>query len=109
MIKSRMLRNYVYKEKVTGVWRKLHIEELQNLYSSPNIIRLINLRRIRWVGHAARMGEINAYKILAIKRDGKKPLGRPKHRRDDNIKIYLKEIRSSDVIWLRVGNSTGIL
>jgi hypothetical protein len=70
-----------------GGWRKLHNEELRDLYSSPSIIRIIRSRRIRWEGHVDRMGEKrNAYKLLVGKRDGKIPLGRPRRRWVDNIK-----------------------
>jgi hypothetical protein len=76
---------------VTGGWRKLHNEELHNLYSSPSIIK-IKSRRMRWAGHVARMGETrNAYKILVVKPARKRPLGRTKHRWVDNIKLNLKE------------------
>jgi hypothetical protein len=76
---------------VTGDWRKLHNEELHNLYSSPNIIRMIKSRKMRWAGHVARMGETtNAYRILVGKPEGKRPLGR--RRWVDNIKMYLREI-----------------
>jgi hypothetical protein len=65
--------------KVTGDRRKLHNEELHNLYTSPNIIRMIKSRRMRWAGHVARMGELrNAYSILVGKPGGKRPLGRPR-------------------------------
>jgi hypothetical protein len=64
---------------VTGEWRKLHDEELHNLYSSPNIIKMIKSRRARWEGHVARMGETRiAYRILVGKLEGKRPLGRPR-------------------------------
>jgi hypothetical protein len=69
--------------------RKLHNEELHNLYSSPNIIRMIKSRRMRWAGHVARMGETNAYRILVAKPEGKRPLGRPRHRWVDNSKRAL--------------------
>jgi hypothetical protein len=73
-----------------GDWRQLHNEELHNLYSSPNIIRIIKSRRMRWAGHVARMGEKrNAYRLLVGKPGGKTPLGRPKRRWVDNIKINL--------------------
>jgi hypothetical protein len=73
---------------VTGEWRKLHNEELHNLYSSPNINRTIKSRRIRWAGHVARMGEKrNAYRILVGKPEGNRPLARPRRRWVDNIKI----------------------
>jgi hypothetical protein len=78
---------------VTGDWRKLHNEELHNLYSSPSIIRMIKSRRMRWSGHVARMGETrNAYRILVGNPEGKRPLGRPRRGWVDNIKIDLREI-----------------
>jgi hypothetical protein len=79
---------------VTGEWGKLHNEELQNLYSWTNIIRMIKSRRMRWTGHVAQMGETrNAYKILVGKPEGKRSLGRPRRRWVDNIKMDLREIR----------------
>jgi hypothetical protein len=84
-----------------GDWRKLHNEELHNLYSSPKIIRMIKSRRIRWAGHVARMGEKrNAYRILVGKPQGKKTLGRPRCRWVDNIKMDLGEIRWSGINWI---------
>jgi hypothetical protein len=75
---------------VTGGWRKLHNEELHNLYSSPSIIRIIKSRRMRWARHVARMGEKrNVYRSLVGKPEGKRPLGRPRHRWIDNIKMDL--------------------
>jgi hypothetical protein len=69
------------RDGVTGGWRKLHKEELHNLYSSPIIIRIIKSRRMRWAGHVARMGEKgNVYRLLVGKPEGKRPLGRPRHR-----------------------------
>jgi hypothetical protein len=80
-------------DEVTGDWRKLHKEELHNLYSSPNIIRMIKSSRMRWAGHVARMGEKrNAYRILVGKPEGKRPLGRSRRRWVDNIKIDIREI-----------------
>jgi hypothetical protein len=77
----------------TGGWRKLLNEELHNLYSSPSIIRMLKSIRMRWAGHVARMGEnMNAYKILLGKPVGKRPLGRPRLRLVDNIKMDLREI-----------------
>jgi hypothetical protein len=74
-------------------WRKLHKEELHNLYSSPNVIRLIKSRRMRWAGHVARVGEkMNAYRILVGKTEEKRPLGRPRRRWVDKIKMDLREI-----------------
>jgi hypothetical protein len=78
---------------LTGGYRKLHNEELQNLYSSPNIIRMIKSQRMGWAGHVAGMGEMRImYTILVGKPDGKTPLGRPRRGWKD-IKIYLREIR----------------
>jgi hypothetical protein len=78
---------------LTGGCRKLHNEELHNLYSSPSIIRVIKSRRMRWAGHAARMEERrNAYRILLGKPEGKRPLGRPRRRWVDNIKMDLREV-----------------
>jgi hypothetical protein len=66
---------------VTGEWRKLHNEELNDLYSSPNIVRVVKSRRMRWTGHVARMGERrNVYRVLVGKHEGKKPLVRPRRR-----------------------------
>jgi hypothetical protein len=81
------------RDDVTGDWRKLHNEELHNLYSSPNIIRMIKSRRMRWAGHVARLVPTkNAYRILVAKPEGKRPLGRPRRRWVDNIKMDLREI-----------------
>ena len=66
---------------MTGKWRKLHNVELNDLYSSPNIVRMIKWRRMRWVGHVARMEEgRGVHKVLAGKHEGKRPLGRPRRR-----------------------------
>jgi hypothetical protein len=84
-------------DDVTG-WRKLHNEELHGLYSSPSIIRVINARRMRRAGHVACMGEvIGAYNILVGKPKGRRPLGRPMHRWEDNIKMDLRETGFGDV------------
>jgi hypothetical protein len=91
------------RDEVTGDWRKLHNEELHNLYFSPNIMRMNKSRRTRWAGHVARMGETrNAYRILAEKPEGKRPLGRPRRRWVGNIKIDLREIGRDgmDLIYL---------
>jgi hypothetical protein len=78
---------------ISGGWRNLHNEELHNLYSSPSIIRMINSRRMRWAGHVARIGEKrNAYRILVGKPEGRRPLGRPRCRWVDNVKMDLREI-----------------
>jgi hypothetical protein len=88
---------------VTGYWRRLHNEELHNLYSSPNIIRMIKSRRMRWAGHVARMGETrNAYRILVGKPEGKRPLGRPRRMWVDNIKMDLGEIGWDGMDWIEL-------
>jgi hypothetical protein len=79
----------------------LHNEELHNLYSSPNIIRIIKSRRMRWAGHVAGMGEkMNVYRLLVGKPEGKRPLGRPRRRWIDNIKMDLLVIVVSVVDWI---------
>jgi hypothetical protein len=78
---------------VTGEWRKLHSEELRDLYSSPSIIRIIKSKRMRRADHVARMGEkSNAYRLLVGKPEGKRPLGRPRRRWVDNIRMDLGEV-----------------
>jgi hypothetical protein len=92
MFENRALRRIFgpKRDEVTGEWRKLHNEELHDLYSSPSIISIINSRRMRWAGHVARMGEKrNAYRLLVGKPEGRKPLGRPQRRWLDNIRMDL--------------------
>jgi hypothetical protein len=80
------------REKVTGEWRKLQNEELNDLYCSPNIVWVIKLR-MRWAGHVASMGERRGvYRVLVGKPKGKRPLGRPRHRWEENIKMVLQEV-----------------
>jgi hypothetical protein len=89
------------RDGVTGGWRKLHNEELQNLYSSPNKIRISKSRRMRWAGHVARMGEKrNVYRLLVGKSEGKIPLGRSRRMWIDNIKMDLLEIGLCCVDWI---------
>jgi hypothetical protein len=98
VFENRVLRRIfgTNRDGVTGGWRKLHNEELHNLYSSPNIIRIIKSRRMRWAGHVYRY----RYRLLVGKREEKRPLGRPRRRWMDNIKMYLLEIELSVVDWI---------
>ncbi|KAJ4443425.1 hypothetical protein ANN_05093 [Periplaneta americana] len=91
------------RDEVTGEWRKLHNTELHALYSSPDIIRNIKSRRLRWAGHVARMGEsTNAYRVLVGRPEGKRPLGRPRRRWEDNIKMDLREVGYDDRDWINL-------
>jgi len=93
VFENRVLRKiYVPKrDEVTGECRKLHNEELNDLYSSPNIIGVIKSRRMRWAGNVAHMGQRRgACRVLVGKPEGKKLLGRPRHRWEDNIKMDLE-------------------
>ncbi|KAJ4445713.1 hypothetical protein ANN_12398 [Periplaneta americana] len=91
------------RDEVTGEWRKLHNTELHALYSSPDIIRNIKSRRLRWAGHVARMGESrNAYRVLVRRLEGKRPLGRPRRRWEDNIKMDLREVGYDDRDWINL-------
>jgi hypothetical protein len=89
--------------EVTGDWRKLHSEELLNLYSSPDIIRQVKSRRMRWAGHVARMGEERkVYKVLVGKPEGKRPLGRTRCRWKDMIIMDFRETGLRGVDWIRL-------
>ena len=81
------------RDEVTGEWRRLHNEELNDLYCSPNIVRVLKSRRMRWAGHVACMGENRGvYRVLVGKPEGKRPLGKPRRRWMDNIKMDLQEV-----------------
>jgi hypothetical protein len=116
VFENRVLRRIFgpKRDEVTGGWRKLHNEGLHNLYSSPCIIRIIKSRRMRWAGHvAARMGEKrNVYRLLVGKPEGKRPLGRPRHRWVHNIKMGLAEtdvVVWTGLVWLRIGTGGELL
>ena len=95
MFENRVLRRIFgpKRDEVTGEWSKLHNKELNDLYCSPNIVLVIKSRKMRWAGHVARMGERRGvYRVLLGKPERKRPLGRPRHRWDDNIKMDLQEV-----------------
>jgi hypothetical protein len=104
VFENRVLRRIFgpKRDEVIGGWRKLHNEELHGLYSSPSIVRLIKARRMRWAGHVARMGEVRgAYNILVGRPEGRRPLGRRRHRWQGNNKMDLWEIGFGDVDWIQ--------
>jgi hypothetical protein len=101
------------KDEAIGEWTKLHNEELNFLYSTPNTVRPIKSRRMRWVGQEAGMGERRgAYMVLVGKTEGKSRFGRPRRRWLDNIKMDLQEVgwrAWTGLIWLRIGTGVGQL
>jgi hypothetical protein len=89
------------RDEVTGDWRRLHKEELNDLYSSPNIVRVIKSRRMRWAGHVARMGEERGvYRVLVGKPEGRRPVGRTRRRWVDNIRMDLQEVGCGRMDWV---------
>jgi hypothetical protein len=87
-------RIFGHKMEEDRSWRKLHNDELHSLYSSPNIVRVIKSRRMRWARHVARMEEGRCvYRVLVRRPESKRPLGRPRRRWEDNIKMDLREIK----------------
>ena len=92
------------RDEVTGELRRLHNEELNDLYSSPNIVRVIKSGRMRWAGHVVRMGEERGvYRVLLGKREGKRPLGRPRRKWVDNIRMDLQEVGCGYMDWIGLG------
>ena len=88
------------RDEVTGEWRKIH-NELNDLYCSPSILRVIKSRRMRWAGHVARMGEgRGVYRVLVGKPEEKRPLGRPRRRWEDNTKMDLQEVGCGGMDWI---------
>jgi hypothetical protein len=116
VFENRVLRRIFgpKRDEVTGEWRKLHNEKFHNLYSSPDIIWQVKSRRKRWAGHVARMGEERkVYKVLVGKPEGKRPLGRPRRRWEDGIRMDLSEIGLGGM-WIgfdcfRTGTGGGLL
>ena len=105
VFENRVLRRIfgTMRDGVTGQLRKLHNEELNDLYSSPNIVWMIKSRRMRWAGHVARIAEgRDVHKVLVGKPDGKRPLGRPRRRWEDNIKMELEEVVTGCGDWMEL-------
>jgi hypothetical protein len=104
VFENRVLRRiFGPKREEDGSWRKLHSDELHSLYSSPNIVRVIKSRRMKWAGHVARMGEgKGVYGVLVGRLEGKRPLGRPRRRWEDNIKMDVREIRIDGANWIQL-------
>ena len=95
MFENRVLRRAFgpKRDEVTGEWGKLHYEELRDLYSLPNIVRVVKSRRMRWTGHVARMAEgRGVHRVLVGKPERNRPLGRPRRRLEDNSKTDLQEV-----------------
>ena len=89
------------RDEVTGEWRRLHNEELNDLYSSPNIVQVIKSRRMRWAGYVAHMGnESGMYRVLVGKPEGKRRLGRPRRRCVGNIRMDLQEVGCVYMDWI---------
>jgi hypothetical protein len=102
VFENKVLRIFGPKrDDVTGEWKRLHNKELYALYSSPNIIRVIKSRRLRWAGNVARMGERRGvYRALVGKPEARRPFGRPGRRWEDNIKMGLREVGWGSVDWI---------
>ena len=89
------------RDEVTGEWRRLHKEEINDLYCSPNIVWVIKSRTMRWAGHVARMGEERGvYRVLVGKPEGRRTMGRPRCRWVDNIRMVLQEVRCGYMDWI---------
>ena len=105
VFENRVLRRIFgpKRDVVTGKWRQLHKEELNDLYSSPNIVRVIKSRIMRWAGHVAHMGENrDVYRVLVGKPEGRRLLGRPMRRGEDNIKVDLQEVGFGSIDWIEM-------
>jgi hypothetical protein len=102
-LRTVLRRIFGPKRDEDGSWRKLRNDELHNLYSLPNIARVIKSRRMRWARHVARMGEERGvYRVLVRRSEGKIPRGRPRFRWEDNIKMDLREIGIDGANWIHL-------
>ena len=101
---NRVLRIFGTKrDEVTGNWRKLHNEELNDMYCSRSIARVIKWRKVRWAGHVARMGERRGvYRVLVGEAEGKSPLGRPRRRWEDNNMMDIQEVKYGGMDWIEL-------
>jgi hypothetical protein len=105
MFENRVLRKVFgpKRDEVTGEWRKLHNEELNDLYSLPNIVRVVKSKRMRWARHVARMGKNRVvHRVLVGKPEEKRPLERPRRRWEDNIKMDLQEVGGDRGNWMEL-------
>ena len=106
VFENRVLREIFgpKRDEVTGEWRKLHNGKLNDLYSSPNIFRVMKSRRMRWAGHVVHVGERrDVYRVLVGKPERKRPLERPRHRWEDNIKMDLQKEGCGCIDWIHLG------
>jgi hypothetical protein len=91
------------RDEVTGEWRKLHNQELNDLYSLPYIVLVVKSRRMRWAGHVARMGEERGmHRVLVGKPEGNRPSGRPRRRWEDNIKMVVQKVGGGRGDWMEL-------
>ena len=105
VFENRVLRGIfgTERDEVRWDWRKLHNEELNDLYCSPSIVRVIKTRRMRWAGQVARMGKKRGvYRVLVGKPERKRPLGRPRRRWEDTIKMDLQEVGCGGMDWIKL-------
>ena len=103
MFENKVLRRIFgpRRDEVTGDWRRMHNEELNDLYSSPNIVLVIKSRRMRWAGHVARVDEVRGVcRVLVGKPEGMRPLGIPRHRWVDNIRMDLQKVGCGHMDWI---------
>jgi hypothetical protein len=111
VFENRVLRRVfgLKRDEVTGEWRKLHNEELNDRYSLPNIVRVVKSRRMRWAGHVARMPEARGvHRVLVGKPEGKRPLGKPKRRWEDNNNMDLLEVGGGGGDWMELAQNRDI-